>query len=666
VTQHDFIIADGLGLAVREDLQAAVQALASLNSGPVAPFTVVGENDAYTKIMLHFDGPDASTTITDNAVGGSAHTWTAAGNAQIDTADGKFGNSSLLLDGTGDYLSTPDHADFALGANDFTIECWFKTNSSGTSEYLWGQSDSSGTVTTISTRCARAISGVITAQAYQGGSLVSVVGTTIFTNATNPGWHHVAYTRNGNTLRLFIDGVQEGGDVAIAGAINDSANSFRVGAPGDIVANLWNGWIDEFRLSVGSARWTAAFTPPEIAYGGGAPYAGMFWLDTTVAPNGQLKMRNQANTAWISVAGFPAKASSAETVTGTDDAKYVTPAGVAARDAVAQPGHRNHIVNPAMQISQQNGNTASTVSGYFPADQWQFVMVAAGADVTAARVASITPGGSLYRFRLSVTTALAALGGSDFCSFHQPLEGTKISDFMFGTASAKRVILRFGFKAPAGTYAVALRGISPYPAYTTPITITAGQANTDTVQTLVIPGNPAGSWLTTNARSMELYISIATGAAHNTASNVWTPATGAIGVPGATNGLASTSNVFELFDVGLYLDDDVSGIPPLWEMPDPAEELLACQRYVVSGVTTLFHGTALSGQQYSSMAYLPVEMRANPTLLASAVGETPALFPNAVGSVSVYNTKTIYETRAASTTGPSGFFTSTLMLSARM
>ena len=43
--------------------------------------------------------------------------------------------------------------------------------------------------------------------------------------------------------------------------------------------------------------------------------------------------------------------------------------------------------------------------------------------------------------------------------------------------------------------------------------------------------------------------------------------------------LRTTGNVFELFDVGLYLDPHNTGIAPPWQMPDEAEELRACQRY---------------------------------------------------------------------------------------
>src|SRR3990167_10480500 len=54
----------------------------------------------------------------------SAHVITANGDAQIDTAQSKFGGASGLFDGTGDTLTIPDSDDFNFGAGDFTVE-WF-------------------------------------------------------------------------------------------------------------------------------------------------------------------------------------------------------------------------------------------------------------------------------------------------------------------------------------------------------------------------------------------------------------------------------------------------------------------------------------------------------------------------------------------------------------
>lgn len=72
--------------------------------------------------LLHMNGSDASTTFTDQR----GHTFTAAGNAQIDTAQSKFGGASGLFDASGDYISTPDSDEWSFGSGDFTIECWYR------------------------------------------------------------------------------------------------------------------------------------------------------------------------------------------------------------------------------------------------------------------------------------------------------------------------------------------------------------------------------------------------------------------------------------------------------------------------------------------------------------------------------------------------------------
>ncbi len=227
-------------------------------------------NDALTKVLLHFDGSDASTTFTDSNAGGSAHTWTAAGNAQLDTAIVKFGTAAGLFDGTGDWITTPDSADFTLGAGDFTIDCWFnRAGGDGGARFISGQANSTGTTATTSFSMALNASNVIQFNLSDGATIASVVGTTAFV-AT--GWHHVAAVRTGNILRLFIDGVQEGGDVAFSATVNDSANNLAVGVNGERTVLSWNGSIDEFRISVGIARWVTAFGVPTAAYGPDAPY----------------------------------------------------------------------------------------------------------------------------------------------------------------------------------------------------------------------------------------------------------------------------------------------------------------------------------------------------------------------------------------------------------
>ncbi len=100
------------------------------------------------------DGTNGSTAFMDS--GNNGKTVTAYGNAQVSTAQSKFGGASAYFDGNGDYLSTPDSDDFYLGNNDFTLEAWVYKNNTGSVNivsqdqdggntfWVWGMSYSNG------------------------------------------------------------------------------------------------------------------------------------------------------------------------------------------------------------------------------------------------------------------------------------------------------------------------------------------------------------------------------------------------------------------------------------------------------------------------------------------------------------------------------------------
>lgn len=232
---------------------------------------VSGENDAFTTVLLHMDGADASTTFTDVNLGGSAHTWTANGNAQVDTADSKFGGASLLCDGTGDYITTVDAADLELGNNDWTIDTWFKVAAGladGTRSIMAGKHDAGITGTTFSWYMERTSANKMRIQVgHSAGSSFNLDSLANYTSSVNTGWHHMAAVRSGNTLTLYIDGVAQASS-ALSAALNNNANAMSIGRGGETGGSTWFGWIDEFRLSPTVARWTAAFTPPTVAYRG--------------------------------------------------------------------------------------------------------------------------------------------------------------------------------------------------------------------------------------------------------------------------------------------------------------------------------------------------------------------------------------------------------------
>lgn len=85
-------------------------------------------DDVYTVALLHMNGADASTTFTDE----SGKTWTANGNAQIDTAQSVFGGASGLFDGTGDFISSADSNDWQFdggsNSNEWTADFRIRFN----------------------------------------------------------------------------------------------------------------------------------------------------------------------------------------------------------------------------------------------------------------------------------------------------------------------------------------------------------------------------------------------------------------------------------------------------------------------------------------------------------------------------------------------------------
>lgn len=198
---------------------------------------------SYTKSLLHFNGTNNSTTFKDE----TGKAWTANGDAKISTAQSKFGGASGLFDGTGDYISTPDHADFDFGTGDFTIEFWIQFNAFGTYN-----------VASLGTWAAGISIGASATYHYIA---INAIGFNFADTITTGTWYHIAFTRSSGSLRCFRDGVQKGATQTSAQNIQVAAES----AIGKALSGSLNGYLDEFRIS-NKARWTDTFTPPTTEY----------------------------------------------------------------------------------------------------------------------------------------------------------------------------------------------------------------------------------------------------------------------------------------------------------------------------------------------------------------------------------------------------------------
>ncbi len=213
--------------------------------------TLANDIDANTFLAIHANGVDASATFIDSS--STANTLTAVGDAQIDTAQSKFGGASALFDGN-DYINVPSASWMNVGTGPFTIEFWVRFNSlSGSTNYILNDNNTN-------TRCSirwRSGYGLET-------HIVSTYNPFPWSPSTGV-WYHVALVRSGTSVYAFINGSK-------IGSTGTSSDNISSSAPITIGRNPaldgLNGWIDEFRFS-NVARWTANFTPPSSEYSSG-------------------------------------------------------------------------------------------------------------------------------------------------------------------------------------------------------------------------------------------------------------------------------------------------------------------------------------------------------------------------------------------------------------
>lgn len=223
----------------------------------MTPAPSVGDASyANVAVLLHGDGSDGSTTATDNSP--SPKTFSAVGNAQVSTAQSKYGGASLKFDGNGDYFTCAASSDFAF-PGDFTIEFWARKSADGSAGY--------DTALTTDTSDGSAVSGWFCELSAVRGFLFAANGAAVTSHVVDPNdstWHHWVVCRSGSTLRMFLDGALVS-SVTYATAIA-ADGLFGVGGSAASASYRFNGYIDDLRITKGVARYTTGFTPPETAF----------------------------------------------------------------------------------------------------------------------------------------------------------------------------------------------------------------------------------------------------------------------------------------------------------------------------------------------------------------------------------------------------------------
>jgi DNA-binding beta-propeller fold protein YncE len=231
--------------------------------------------------LLHFDGSNGGTTFADSS--GNC-TITGNANAVTTTAEIKYGSASLDCSAGNAYVyvSSASTGVMDFGTGDFTIECWIYRTSSGSRDFVCDTRQNTGNT----------------------GSFFLVVGTdnklewsanNISNSAKSTGtvpinqWVHLAVSREGTDIRLFIDGNLENTSTLSSSLVDDTNGTYppiiaTTGFTWGTTAPALNGYMDDFRVTKGVARYTASFTPPiEPFPDSGTSPAPAEWTDPDLA-----------------------------------------------------------------------------------------------------------------------------------------------------------------------------------------------------------------------------------------------------------------------------------------------------------------------------------------------------------------------------------------------
>lgn len=216
--------------------------------------------DPYTVALLHFNGTDGQTTITDE----SGKSWERQGTPELDTAIKKLGSASgLFPGGTGNYWRSSDSDDWNLGTGDFTLEAYvyldalpsagqgrkILVNSTDSSNYwIFHIYNSSGDYQ-LRLEQVGGPGGIVLGRSYSFGI---------------EQFYHVAVTRESGISRLWVNGGKLGTDMSSGYTLGDFSGYMMVG--GSSTANGWDGFIDEVRISKGKARYSTNFSPQDFEY----------------------------------------------------------------------------------------------------------------------------------------------------------------------------------------------------------------------------------------------------------------------------------------------------------------------------------------------------------------------------------------------------------------
>ena len=283
------VFQDDAGIASNTNAPRDSAEFVSTISQGVAPFS----NDSNTIMLLHMDN-----NVTDSSSNGI--TITNNNNASFNTSTKKFGTHGLLLNGSNQYLSTPDiegvdNSVVAPSTGDYTFEGWFKYYQVAESNYTdriyaIGNSGTPSSGGTPMLSFGYRSSGTSNNVNYWGS--VGSVNHDFTVPVNDADWHHYATMRTSGTTYTYIDGTQRNSTTNFDDSTFLHDGTIFIGARSGSTSEYFYGYVDEVRYS-NTARYTTGsngtsqFTPNYVNI---ANATGNFISNVITAPTSTSSM----------------------------------------------------------------------------------------------------------------------------------------------------------------------------------------------------------------------------------------------------------------------------------------------------------------------------------------------------------------------------------------
>jgi hypothetical protein len=204
---------------------------------------------ANVSLLLRMDGANGATTFNDES--GNSHAVSKSGTVSISTSQAKFDQSALFGDGR---LSVASNAAFGFGTGDFTVEFWLYYTGGNGYVFFWLNNSGSGAYIGYGLN-----NNTLRPWLWNDGNVLTTT-----TNITSNTWQHHAVVRQSGVIAIYLNGalLNSGNFSTDIGA----ARPFIIGDNG-VGDQATSGYIDEFRVTKGVARYTSTFTPPDSPFG---------------------------------------------------------------------------------------------------------------------------------------------------------------------------------------------------------------------------------------------------------------------------------------------------------------------------------------------------------------------------------------------------------------